>query len=83
MEQNNVITRNEFNKLEERVRKLEVSSEVNVYQYNDIKDTLSVIQKDVEVIKNIPNKRQEDIISKVITSVVGIIIGGILALILK
>ncbi len=77
------ITREEYNKLEERVRKLEICNEVNVYQYEDIKKTLGVIQKDVESIKNIPNKRQESVISTVITAIVSAIIGGILALIMK
>lgn len=77
------VTREEFNKLEERVRVVEISKEVNVHQYNDIKETLKVIQDDIEQIKSIPNKRQEDIISKLITTVVGAIIGGILALIMR
>lgn len=83
MEQNNNITRSEFNKLEERVRKLEVSSEVNVFQYEEIKKSLGVIQKDVETIKNIPNKRQEDIISKIVTTIVGAIIGAVIAVVSK
>lgn len=83
MEQNGAISRSELNKLEERVRKLEISSEVNVFQYEEIKKSLGVIQKDVETIKNIPNKRQEDVISKIITSIVGVLVGGILALVLK
>ncbi len=85
MEQQNkpYVTREEFNKLEERVSKLEITSAVNVYQYEDIKKTLGVIQKDVETIKSIPNKRQESAISTVITAIVSAIIGGILALIMK
>ncbi len=85
MEQDNkiYITREEYNKLEERVRKLEICNEVNVYQYEDIKKTLVVIQKDVEVIKNIPNKRQESAITTVITAIISAVVGGVLALIMK
>lgn len=77
------ISREEFRKLEERVRALEVSSEVNNYQYADIKKTLQTIQVDIESIKSIPNKRQEEVISKIITTVIGALIGGIIALIIK
>lgn len=84
MESNKLyVTREEFNKLEERVRVVEISKEVNVHQYNDIKETLKVIQDDIEQIKSIPNKRQEDVISKLITTVVGAVVGAILALIMK
>ncbi len=86
MEQQNnkpYVTREEFNKLEERVSKLEITSAVNVYQYEDIKKTLGVIQKDVETIKSIPNKRQESAITTVITAIISAVVGGILALIMK
>ncbi len=86
MEQQNnkpYVTREEFNKLEERVSKLEITSAVNVYQYEDIKKTLGVIQKDVETIKGIPNKRQESAITTVITVIISAVVGGILALIMK
>lgn len=88
MEQNKLgVSREEFSKLEERVRNIEVDNKLFVYQYKDIKETLGVIKQDIDELKETDGQNwrrtKSVILDKALTGVLGAIMGGILALIIK
>ena len=67
-----------FEKLEERVRLIEQNKNLQEYQFNQIMETLGVMQNDIKELKEKPAKRWDLVITGLITSTITMVMAYIM-----
>lgn len=66
-----------FEKLEERVRIIEQNKNLQEYQFNQIMETLAIMQNDIKELKEKPAKRWDLVITGLITSTITLLMAYI------
>ena len=66
-----------FEKLEERVRLIEQNKNLQEYQFNQIMETLAIMQNDIKELKEKPAKRWDLVITGSITSTITLLMAYI------
>ena len=66
-----------FEKLEERVRLIEQNKNLQEYQFNQIMETLAIMQNDIKELKEKPAKRWDLVITGLITSTITLLMAYI------
>ena len=67
-----------FEKLEERVRLIEQNKNLQEYQFNQIMETLAIMQNDIKELKEKPAKRWDLVITGLITSTITMVMAYIM-----